>query len=131
MEIVRTNPIDYKLLAFDLFKREKMIVRVYTNQGIVLESKMIKGAKRSVSKRDQIYALISELLYIGTQKQLMIDYIEISHTHSTYKLNKDTYQIGEFSPRDVDTFNFLKRLFDHPLKLNIVTDVDLTMSKMS
>ena len=129
MEIIRTQEQDIKLLAFNLFKRERMIVRLKTKQGEDIESKIIVGSKAGVSSRDQIAQLIKELLYIAMKKQLLVQEVQIAHTHQNHKVNKNKWQVGEFSHTDLQTINYLKSIFNFPMRLLIVSKFGASLSK--
>tara|TARA_Y100000385_G_C12977293_1_gene586760 strand:- start:460 stop:855 length:396 start_codon:yes stop_codon:yes gene_type:complete len=129
MRIIETNSENHKLLFLNLFKKEKMIIRLKTKQGIDLESKVITGNRFGVSSQDEIVKLIKELLYKALKQQLLISEIEVVHTHQKHKLSSGYWRIGEFSQRDLESAMYLKNLFNITLKLIIVSATGFSMEK--
>ena len=129
MRIIETNSENHKLLSLNLFKKEKMIIRLKTKQGIDLESKVITGNRFGVSSQDEIVKLIKELLYKALKQQLLISEIEVVHTHQKHKLSSGYWRIGEFSQRDLESAMYLKNLFNITLKLIIVSATGFSMEK--
>lgn len=127
MEIIQTNKQDKKLLRFNPLKKERMIIRLYTKQQIQFESKIITGNKDSVSSIDEIVQLINSLLYEVQKKQLIVNRIQISHTHKTKKYSNGYSRVGELSERDVESAIYIKKLFKYPLQMNVVTNLGFTL----
>lgn len=130
MRIIETNKQDHKLLSLNLFKKERMVIRLKTKQGVDFESKMITGNKFSVSSQNEISKMIKELLYQVLKEKLLVKEIQIIHTHQNHKLAAGHWRIGDFSQRDLDSGHYLKNLFHYPLKLIIVSSMGFSMEKL-
>jgi hypothetical protein len=129
VEIIKTQKQDTKLLSFNLFNKERMLVRLKTKQGEDIESRIIVGSKSGVSSKDQIVQVIKDLLYRALKKQLLVCEIQIVHTHQNHKIQKNNWQVGEFSHTDLHTMSYLKTIFPYPLHLLIVSKFGASMSK--
>lgn len=130
MRMTNTNPENHKLLSMNLFKKERMIIRLKTKQGVDLESKIISGSRVGVSSQDEISKLIKDLLYQSLKKQLLVSEIQVVHTHQNHKIGSDHWRIGEFSLRDLECANYLKGIYRFPLRFIIVSKMEVSMEKL-
>lgn len=129
MEITETKERDKKLLRLNPFKKERMVIRILTKQNIVLESKVITGTKDSVSSTEQMIGIIKELVYQSQKRNLLVDKIEIGHTHKTKKHKNGLLQVGELSTRDKECAVYLKQIFSYPLQMNVITGLGFTLTE--
>lgn len=127
MKIIETNSKDNKLLSLNLFKKEKMIIRLKTKQNIDIESRIITGSKVAVSSQDEIFRIINDLMYKSLKKKLIVSEIQIVHTHQNHKLDSGLWRVGEFSNRDFRCGEYIKNIFKLPLKLTIVSKLGVSM----
>ena len=129
MELLKTQAQDQKLLALNLFSRERMLVRVKTLQKEDFESSVISGSKTAVSSRTELIRIIKELIYRAMKSGCIVSGIEISHTHQNHKVDKNQWRIGEFSKVDIETAKYLKSIFSYPISMFIVSKFGISMRK--
>lgn len=129
MELCGQSRWDKKLLKFNILGRETMNVRVHTHQGEVLCSRTILGASGSVSSLEEINCLIGSLITKARKQNLWVKSIEVAHTHKSHKTRKNEYLVGELSPRDYQCANYLKRQFNFPLSMRIVSSMGFSMTQ--
>lgn len=130
MDVQKNIDIESKLFRLNPFKRERMLIRVHSLQGLTIDSKIISGSKTGVSSTEEIILIIRNLLEKCHNEQLILKEIEIIHTHTTHTLANGNLRFGELSNTDIKTALYLKTLFNTPIRMKVLSEIGISVSEV-
>ncbi|PIK15682.1 hypothetical protein [Halobacteriovorax sp. JY17] len=111
--------------------RESVVIRAKTKQGLVIDSKVLKGEFSSFKNLQEIEREIGRLDFKIRQKSFDLDYYEIIHTHPTgCYIERDgeheVISLGGLSKSDYEVAEFLERKHSAIFKLKAICPGGIT-----
>ncbi len=114
---------------FKFMNRECMQIRVHCFNLEVIQSKIIKGTKNSVSNYKEIKNIAYDLLFKAKQRGLEVDYIEVAHTHmgDQYAYMDESGQVRKIlskglSDADINTIKMIKPFLGHRVIIKSISE---------
>ncbi len=111
--------------------RELVVIRAKTRQGLVIDSKILKGEFSSFKNIQSIEQEIYDLDFKIRKNSFDLDYFEIIHTHPTgcYIEKEDGHEVislGGLSQSDYDVANYLQNKFQVGFRLKAICPGGIT-----